>query len=265
MIASGREIVMASTITIDLDALGNATIGQLPPGVFYSRFATPPDAQIRDVISINAADSYTVVIDGPDLTIVDLPPLLTLVSSGPEQAVCSLDVNPLPLEQDFGPAFFQVGTVGYSVGFVVNPASLSLPLVIDPEGIYVNQEEVPVGVHVDPAKQKLAVWASGGYTFSFALPAGSPLRFERVELVPESPMLTPSIGEDKLMAWIYNDNLETHSGFQVDVKFHCSDIANGPELVLDPTIINNPINQGGGNDSKVETNPRIELAGALVH
>ena len=35
---------MPSTITITLDAQGNATISELPPGVFCSRFATPPDA-----------------------------------------------------------------------------------------------------------------------------------------------------------------------------------------------------------------------------
>jgi hypothetical protein len=177
--------------------------------------------------------------------------------------VCSLDVNPLPLEQDFGSAFFQVGEVGYSVAFVVNPASLSLPLVISPAGISVNPDDVPVGVHVDPAQQKLAVWAGGGYIFSFALPAGSDLRFDRVEFVPESPMLSASIGGDKLMAWVYNDNLDSHSGFQTDVKFHCSPAnSNGPEQILDPTIINNPINQGGGDEAPV---PRTEVVGALVH
>jgi hypothetical protein len=253
-----------STITITLDAQGQATIGKLPPGVFYSRFATPPDATIRDVISINAANSYTVVVDGPGLSIVDLPPLLTLVSSTKEQAVCSLALTALPEEQDFGTAFFTVGAAGYSIGFVVNPESLSLPLVIDSAGIAVDPDDVPVGVHVDPAKNKLAVWAGGGYTFAFALPAGSLLRFERIEFVPESPMLTGSIAGDKLMAWVYNDNLDSHSGCVVDVKFHTSSIAgeNGP--VLDPTIINNPINQGGGDD-KTGSDRRPELAGALAH
>ena len=264
---------MASTITITLDAQGNAKIGDLPPGVFYSRFATPPDATIRDVISINAADTYTIVVNAPTILSAAAAPPVTVLGSTPVQASFFLDVSVLPLAQGFGMAICQTGPAsGYSLGVVMNPASLSLPIVIDPDGISVNPADVPVGVHVDPAQQKLAVWAGGGYTFSFALPAGTNLRFESVEIDPPSPMLIPSIGADKLMAWIYNDNLDVHSGFSADVKFHCSQDVLGnalPEVILDPTIINNPINQGGGNDVPVTVaenpEPRAELVGALVH
>jgi hypothetical protein len=261
---------MASTITITLDAQGTAQIGQLPPGAFYSRFATPPDATVRDVISINAADSYTIVVNGPNISAAVASPPVTVLSSTPVQATFFLDVSVLPLAQGFGMAICQTGgTSGYSLGVIVNPTSLSLPLVIDPSGISVNPTDVPVGLHVDPTRQKLAVWAGGGYTFAFALPAGTNLRFESVEIDPPSPMLIPSIGADKLMAWIYNDNLDVHSGFQTDVKFHCSQLLllgdQLPEVVLDPTIINNPINQGGGNDSLPAEAPGIELVGALVH
>jgi hypothetical protein len=264
---------MPSTITITLDAQGNATIGQLPPGVFHSIFATPPDAQIRDVLSINAGDSYSIVIVAPALTDAsvqeEVGTPLTLVDQTPSTATFAVDAGQLPEDQEFGLALCQLPAAAFSLGVIVNPAGLSVPVGIDVDGVItVDQDDVPVGVHFVVAQQKVSVWAAGGYAFPFSLPSDSPYRFERVDFKDPSQMFTAEISADGLTAWIFNNNLIANSGVSVSFEFYCG-IPNSntlPTLVVDPTIINNPINQGGGDGLPGGTPlPRFELSDALVH
>jgi hypothetical protein len=135
-----------------------------------------------------------------------------------------------------------------------------------PNTLTVNQDAVPVGVHCDLARQKIAVWAAGGYTFAFSLPTEGDLRFDHVELTPLTPMMMTSLSGDRLTAWIFNNNMAVHPGLSVDVKFHCVSLTANTDVVLDPTIINNPINQGGGDGLPGGMPlPRLELSDALAH
>ncbi|HEX4497989.1 MAG TPA: hypothetical protein VIE43_20100 [Thermoanaerobaculia bacterium] len=266
---------MPSTITIMLDAQGNATVGPLPPGVFHSIFATPPDAQIRDVISINAGDSYSIVIVTPALTgasveevVEDMP--LTLVGQTATTATFAVDADQLPELQEFGLALCQLAAASFSLGVIVNPQGLSVPVGLDIDGtITVDQDDVPVGVHFVLAQQKVSVWAAGGYAFPFALSPDQPYRFEKVDFDDPSQMFTAEISDDKLTAWIFNNNLVANSGVAVSFEFYCGvpNAATLPRVIVDPTIINNPINQGGdglpGGTGKPV--PRLELTDALVH
>ena len=256
---------MPSTITVTLDEQGNVTIGDLPPGVFHSRFATPPDAQVRDVISINAADLYTVVINAPSVTDATATPPVTLLSSTPTQATFAVDAGQLPMAQAFGMALCGLGAAGdYSLGVLVNPASVSLPIGIDVQGtIIVDPADVPVGVHCVPAQQKISVWAAGGYSFAFSLPTDGEYRIQSVDFEDASEMFSASISLDGLTAWILNNNLITNPGVVVSFKFICSipdsDVF---RVVIDPTIVNNPINQGGGDGVPDTSWRRYDMAAA---
>jgi hypothetical protein len=260
---------MASAITINVDAQGNATVAPLSAGVFYSTFATPPDQQIRGVISINAADLYTLVINAPAVTeaSADDGPV-TFMGSTATQATFSVDASQLPMSQSFGMAMCQVGTaVSYSLGVIVNPATVSLPIGIDSSGMQVEQDDVPVGVHCNTSQQKISVWAGGGYSFAFALPADGNLQLDFVEFDPPSSALPNSISDDKLTAWIFNNYTASNPGFQVAVKFHCSPVPPPDvrvDIVIDPTIINNPINQGGVGGSGGVFDKWYEPVGARV-
>jgi hypothetical protein len=260
---------MPSTITITLDAQGNATLSELPDGVFASRFATPPDAQIRDVISINAADVYTIVINAPTVMDATATPPVKWLSQTPTRATFSVDASKVFTAQAFGMALCALGASGgYSLGVLVNPASVSLPIGIDVQGaIIVDPADVPVGVHCIPAQQKISVWAAGGYSFAFSLPTDSGYRIQSVVFEDPSEMFSASISLDGLTAWILNDNMITNPGVQVSFEFICASAATDAlRVVIDPTIINNPINQGGGNDNLPgHPESRYEMAAAHVH
>jgi hypothetical protein len=264
-----REIVMASKITITLDEDGNAKIDTLPPGAFCSSVAMPPEVTERDVISINVGDSYTIEINaasGLSGSLSAVPPV-TLESWTATQVVFSVEASQLPVLQNIGMAMCKVGpdAVAYSVSILVNPATVSLALGIDETGMWVNQSQVPVGVYCDPVEKTITTWAGGGYSFAFSLPPGD-LRIDSVEFDPPAAALPYLISGDEMTAWVFNNNTAEHSGSEVHVLFIPKSVSGAPLHLppIDPTIINNPINQGGGNVCTEVAAPQYELVGALA-
>lgn len=252
---------MPSTITITLDEKGNAKISELPQGVFCSRFAAPPDAQIKDVISVNAAGSYLIQIQGPGVGDPWATPPVTLPDKS--QATFLVDAGILPVQQQYGTAGCRIGGIEYTLGVIVNPSVVLVSATVDQdETIRVDQAFMPKGVHFKNS-DTFSVWTAGGYTFAFSLIPAQGLRFQRVDFVEPAPMFSSEISTDGLTAWIYNNNLATSGGATASFDFLVSDSVNGTWTIIDPTIINNPINQGGGGGD-YEPEPRHELMGALA-
>jgi hypothetical protein len=267
---SGKEIVMQPIITITVDEKGNAKIDDLPHGVFYSRFAPPPGAETMDVISINAAGDYVIELRS------DLP-MGKPVYSGPVKPLkeepflvsFSVDGTNLPPWQEYGTAGCAVGGIKYTLGVIVNPAVVVIPATIDKKGaILVKDDYLPVGVQFDPFYNEFHVWAAGGYTFAFSLLPADDWQFVALRFTRMAPTVTSEIGADGLTAWVYNNYLATSRATKASFDFEVSDALNGIQKIIDPTIINNPINQGGSGGvpalPKSLAEPRHELAGVLV-
>lgn len=260
---------MPSTITINLDAKGNAKVDDLPHGVFYSRFA-PPGADIMDVVSINAAGDYIIEVRselpvGKPLYSGPVKPL----KEEPFLVSFSVDGRILPNWQEYGTAGCKVGGGQYILGVIVNTSAVVVPVTIDKEGtVQVNKDFLPVGVQFDDFNNVFNVWAAGGFTFAFSLLPEDDWQFVALRFTRVAPMVTHLISADGLTAWVYNDYLATSRGARASFDFDVSDPVNGIRKIIDPTIINNPINQGGSGgvpylpDSRPE--PRHELAGVLV-
>jgi hypothetical protein len=119
---------MSSTITITVDEKGQSIIGKLPPGVFCSCFPAPPDAQIRDVISINAAGLYTIQVNGPDVANPSATAPVEVLGLQKSQVSFLVDASDLPLLQEYGTASCQVGEFSYTLGVIVMSISLYLLL-----------------------------------------------------------------------------------------------------------------------------------------
>jgi hypothetical protein len=263
-----KEIVMPPTITITLDEKGNAKISDLPQGVFYSRFAAPPDAQIKDVISINAAGLYTLQIKAPSVEQPAATAPVKLLGSDRLQASFLVDASDLPLLQEYGTAQCQVGGFSYTLGVIVNPLNLLIPVAVDVTGeIAVDQADMPVGVHFNPAQHWFVVRGAGDYTFAFSLPADGGTIFKDVTFDNPPEMIDYQISDDNLTLWIYNYYLKTNpETLAAPFTFVLSSQAPGStgDIIVDPTIINNPINQGGSGGIGCEPEPRHELVGALA-
>jgi hypothetical protein len=258
---------MSSTITITVDEKGNSIVGELPPGVFYSRFAAPPDAQIRDVISINATGLYTLQINAPSVEQPAATAPVELLGSGKFQATFLVDASNLPLLQKYGTAECQVGGFSYTLGVIVNPLNLLIPIAVDLEGeIAVDQADMPIGVHFNSPNHKFGVWGAGDYTFAFSLPSDGGVIFTNVTFVEKPEMIEAEICADGLTLCVYNDYLETNPDvLNATFNMTISSIgSNAGDVVVDPTIINNPINQGGSGGIYCELEPRHELVGALA-
>ena len=260
---------MPPTITVTLDEKGNAKISDLPQGVFYSRFAAPPDAQIRDVISINAAGLYTLQINAPSVEYPAATAPVELLGSDKSQASFLVDASNLPLLQEYGTAGCQVGGVSYTLGVIVNPLNLLIPVAVDITGeIAVDQADMPVGVHFNSAQHWFVVRGAGDYTFAFSLPADGGTIFKDVIFDNPPEMIDYQISEDNLTLWVYNYYLKTNPAtlaapFIFVLASQIPGSSTG-DIVVDPTIINNPINQGGSGGTNYELEPRHELVGALA-
>jgi hypothetical protein len=223
------------------------------------------------VISINVGDSYIIEINAPSglSGVLSAVPPVTLQSWTPTQAVFLVEASQLPVFQNVGMAMCKVGpaAVSYSLSVIVNPTTMSLALGIGDSGMWVNQSNVPVGVYCDPVAKTITTWAGGAYSFAFSLPPGD-LRIDSVEFDPPSGALPYLISGDGMTAWIFNNNTAAHSGSEVHVNFYPKSLSaatlNLPPI--DPTIINNPINQGGGDVwCEAEPQPHYELAEALAY
>lgn len=259
---------MPSNITVTLDAKGNAKVDDLPHGVFYSRFA-PPGAQIMDVISINAAGDYIIEVRselpvGKPLYSGPVKPL----KEEPFLVSFSVDGKNLPAWQEYGTAGCEVGSGQYILGVIVNPSVVLIPATLDNKGtIQVKEDFLPVGVQFDPLFNVFNVWAAGGYTFAFSLLSEDDWQFVALRFTRVAPMVTYEISADGLTAWVYNNYLATSRETRASFDFDVSDPVNGIRKVIDPTIINNPINQGGSGGAPFPYSLpelRQELAGVLV-
>jgi hypothetical protein len=259
---SGKEIVMPTIITITVDERGNPIVDKLPTGVFYSRFAAPPDAQIKDVISVNAAGNYMIKIQGPGVSDPWATPPVTLPDKS--EATFLVDAGILPVQQQYGTAGCQIGGIEYILGVIVNPSVVLVSATVDQQGtVKVNQAVMPKGVHFKNS-DTFSVWTAGGYTMAFSLIPSQGILFQDVIFTKPAPMFSAEISADKLTAWIYDNNLATSGGTTVSFDFIVSDPVNGIWKIIDPTIINNPINQGGSGGNDCEREPRHELVGALA-
>lgn len=255
---------MSSVITITVDEKGNSTIGELPPGVFCSRFAAPPDAGIKDVISINAAGTYTLQIDGPSVENPVATPPVEILGLQKSQAAFFVDASILPVLQQYGTAGCQIGGIEYTLGVIVNPSVVLIPATVGQSGaVLVNQSTMPKGVHFKNAED-FAVWTAGGFTFAFSLMPSQGMQFQEVIFTKPAPMVSSEISADGLTAWIYNDYLATSPGVVVSFELYCSTPMDEIlHKIIDPTIINNPINQGG-DGGVLEPDQRPEMAGVLA-
>jgi hypothetical protein len=257
---------MPTILTITVDEKGNPIVDKLPAGVFCSRFAAPPGAQIRDVISINAAGIYIIKIQGPGVSDPRATPPVTLPDKS--ETTFLLDASILPVQQQYGTAGCLIDGIEYTFGVVINPSVVLVPATIDQDRkINVDQAFMPKGVHFRNG-DTFGVWTAGGYTFAFSLIPAQGLRFEKVKFTKPAPMFSSEISADQLTAWIYNNNLAASPGAVVEFDFYCSTPTGNDQIIIDPTIINNPINQGGsGGTPDVPcslSEPRHEQAGVLV-
>jgi hypothetical protein len=263
-----KEIVMSSAIKITLDEKGNSTIGELPEGVFYSRFAAPPNAQIRDVISINSAGLYTLEVNAPSVANPAATGPVKILGSTPSQAVFSVDASQPALLQQYGTAGCLAGGIDYVLGVIVNPLNLMIPVAVDAAGeIRVDQADMPIGVHFNAPNHRFAVWGAGAYTFAFALPSDAGRIFTGVTFDDPPEMINYEISDDKLTFWVYNDYLKTNPVvLAAPFTFQISNLTPSgiADVVVDPTIINNPINQGGSGGALYEPEPERQLAGVLA-
>ncbi len=259
---------MSSTIIITVDEQGHSIVGDLPAGVFYSRFAAPPDAEIRDVISINAAGLYTLQINAPSVAQPAATAPVELLGSGQFQASFLVDASDLPLLQEYGTAGCQVGGFNYTLGVIVNPLSLLIPVAVDVTGeIAVDQAAMPVGVHFNQTQHWFVVRGAGDYTFAFSLPPDGGKIFKDVTFVNPPEMIDYQISDDNLTLWIYNYYLKTNPAtLAAPFTFVLSSLNQSgvADILVDPTIINNPINQGGSGGIDCGPEPRYELVGALA-
>jgi len=253
---------MPTIITITVDEKGEPIIDELPTGVFCSRFAAPPDAQIKDVISVNAAGNYVIKIQGPGVSDPWATPPVTLPDKS--EATFLVDASILPVQQQYGTAGCLIGGIEYTLGVIVNPSVVLVSATIDQdEKIKVDQAFMPKGVHFKNA-DTFSVWTAGGYTFAFSLLPAQGMLFQEVVFTSPAPMFSSEISADKLTAWIYNNNLAISDGATVSFDFIVSGPGNGTWKIIDPTIINNPINQGGSGGSDYGREPRHELVGVLA-
>lgn len=242
-----------SLITITFDEAGIPFFEKLPAGAFASSFSTPPDGQTRNVISINARGLYTVRIVSPEGALADIAvtPPVKLLKFDPEQITLEVDASRLPSVQSYGDAAFTVYGVPYTLGFLVNPSSLLVPIAVGLAGeIRVDPEDLPIGISFDPQEHDFNVWTGGGYTFAFSLPSQNTVSIKAVQFNDPPGPITAEISADHLTAWVRNNYLK-ESPETMPVSFDLvlmSSSGNQGEpgtIIVDPTIINNPINQGG--------------------
>jgi hypothetical protein len=264
---------MASTITITLDPQGKPTFSQLPPGVLHSQVNLPLGTTPVDAISINAGDVYTIAVASPEGLLGTVPaplPPVTLQSSTPTQVTFSVNASPLPMSQTSGMAICPVGGSNFNLLVLANPATVPVALGIVGSSLQINQSSMPVGVYCDnavPSDPKIYVGTGGGYAISFSLPSGDE-RFDSIQFEDPAVTLPNLISGDGLTAWIFNDHRTPHADIQsVGFTFTISSVPPTdpkPPRTFDPTIINNPINQGGGDEPKNMPDPRPDPRPALV-
>jgi hypothetical protein len=256
---------MASPITIVLNSQGQATFPSLPKGVFQSRFA-PPNGPVMDVLSINTAESYIITISAPAVVRA-----VVVQPDGPVRAVASTQTQGsffVAASLGFGTAMLQLWQApSYQLGVLVNPALVDLPIGIDAQGeISVNPADIPVGVQVDPSQSQISVSAAGNYGLAFSLTDAS-LKIKKVTFDPPASAFPYAISEDGRTATISNNTMASRSeALAVHVLFVCttgsSSKHSNQTVIIDPTIVNNPINQGGGDGAmNCLIEPRYELVG----
>lgn len=257
-------------IRITFDDTGIPEFDKTPPGTFISNFFVPVGNAVRDVLSINARGLYTIEIDSPEGALGDpsATPPVELVKSEPEAIVFLVDASRLPSAQLYGTASFTVYGVPYTLGILVNPVSLLAPVEVTVAGeIHVDPEALPIGIQFDAMTHGFNVWTAGGYTFAFSLPSQNQVFIADVAFRGSPGPLTCEISADALTAWVRNNYLEANPDV-VPISFDLVlEVINGSQgapkiITVDPTIINNPINQGGsGGDYGEERRPEPVAAG----
>ena len=110
---------------------------------------------------------------------------------------------------------------------IVNPSVVLVSATIDQdETIKVDQAFMPTGVHFRD-DDIFSVWTAGGYTFAFSLMPAQEMLFQDIIFTSPAPMFSSEISEDRLTAWIYNNNLAVSGGATVSFDFIVSGPANG--------------------------------------
>ena len=216
-----------------------------------------------DVLSINTTDSYIITISAPVVTGARVAQ-----PDGPVKAMASTQTQGSFLVASslgFGTAMLELWRAPtYQLGVLVNPAQVNLPLGLDAQGaISVNPADVPVGVQVDPAQGQIAISAAGNYGLAFSLTDAS-LKIKEVTFDPPAPEFSYAISKDG--ATIFNNTMVSRSAaLAVHVLFTVSSSNHIDPIIIDPTIVNNPINQGGGDGAMdCPAEPRYELVGAVA-
>jgi hypothetical protein len=145
--------------------------------------------------------------------------------------------------------------------------NLSIPVAVDTKGeIAVDQADMPIGVHFNQDQHWFVVRGAGDYTFAFSLPPDGGMSFKDVKFdTPPEMMIDYKVTD--LTLWVYNYYLKTNPAtLAAPFTFVLSpgNSSNTGDITVDPTIINNPINQGGSGGSDYGRAPRHELVGALA-
>jgi len=259
-----------SLIRIAFDDSGNPVFDKTPRGTFISNFFVPVGNSVRDVISINARGVYTIEVDAPEGALANpsATPPVELVKEQPESLVFRVDAGRLPSAQLVGTLGFTLYGEPYTIGVLVNPASVLVPVEITLEGeIEVDPDALPIGVDFNAENHAFNVWTGGGYTFAFSLPSQTQMFIEEVVFQGPQGPLTYEISADALTAWVRNNYLDSNPdvmpiSFDLLVGVVNASQETPGTITVDPTIINNPINQVGSGGGYVEER-RPELVEAV--
>jgi hypothetical protein len=235
-----------TNIDVELDDQGNFTFTFLPQGSGMTKFTFMGIDQ--EVLSINAPANYT-------LTLTSTAEILQYVVAGPvtmeSPGVFSFQSDLWAVSQQQAMITAVTAAGASSFGILINPSNVPVSVLLQPGGLVVDVKALPVGVDFDRLENTFTLLTAGNFVFDFWI---SPLQIQGpLSLSPESAP-PPEFGYTVVDTHCYvaSCNMEVYPEAQVFAFSFLVGVALDadpaqPPIRIDPTIINNPINQGPGS------------------
>ncbi len=233
-------------IEVTLDDEGIFTFSSLPPGTYMTEF-TFMDVD-QEVLSINAPADYTITVTS---TIVGVQYETTgpLTQTSPGVFLLQSGMWTRNQQQAMITAAIPGGP---SFGVLINPASIPVSVHLQPGGLSVDKDELPIGMEFD-GSHTFTLQAAGNFIFDFwisQISTKGALILTPNGLVPERFSYAPA----DTHVYVADHNMEVYPELQPPpFSFNFSLDPNNQSIRIDrlvridPTIVNNPINQGPGS------------------